>query len=129
MLEFEREGKTYSVDTMEILKKQYPENEYFFIIGADSLYNLESWHRSEDLIGMTCFLVATRNHHSYSEMNSFAERLRKKYGANIAFLNTPTIDISSSEIRKKVRLKKSITYFVPDKVKEYIITSGLYVEG
>lgn len=128
-LEFERDGKTYSVDTMEILKKRYPENEYFFIIGADSLYNLESWHRSEDLIGMTCFLVATRNHHSYSEMNSFAERLRKKYGANIAFLNTPTIDISSSEIRKKVRLKKSITYFVPDKVKEYIITSGLYVEG
>lgn len=128
MLEFEREGKTYSVDTMEILKKQYPENEYFFIIGADSLYNLEKWHRAEALMKMTCFLVASRDQHSYDEMNMFAEQLREKYGANIAFLNTPTIEISSSKLREKARLKKSISYFVPDKVREYIKVHRLYRE-
>ena len=127
-LEFERDGKTYSVDTMEILKKRYPENEYFYLIGADSLYNLESWHRAEDLMRMTRFLVATRDHHSYNEMNVFAECLRGAYGADIAFLNTPTIEISSSELREKVRLNKSIMYFVPDKVREYIIAHRLYKE-
>ena len=109
-MEFEREGKTYSVDTMDILKCLYPENEYFYLIGADSLYNLESWHRAEDLMRMTRFLVATRDHHSYNEMNVFAECLRGAYGADIAFLNTPTIEISSSELREKVRLNKSIMY-------------------
>lgn len=127
-LEFEREGKTYTIDTMEILRKENPSNEYFFLIGADSLYNLESWHRSEDLMGMTSFLVATRDQYSYKEMNVFAESLKEKYGADIAFLNTPTIEIASRELREKVRLKKSITYYVPERVREYIRTHKLYKE-
>ena len=127
-MEFERAGITYSIDTMEQLKKQHPDNKYFFIIGADSLFQLESWHRAESLLASTSFLVATRDEHPYEEMKHFSKQLTEKYKADISFLTTPNIEIAARALRERVKKGKSIAYYVPEKVREYIQFHRLYQE-
>lgn len=125
-LEFNREGITYTIDTMEYLQSKHPDTCYYYIIGADSLYNLEKWHRAPELLGRTNFLVAARDGHNYEKMQKFAAYLRKKYHASIQFLNTPMIEISSSMIRERIRHGKSVFSLLPDEVVSYVQQKKLY---
>ena len=125
-IELERDGTTYTIDTIKYLIDNFPENEYYFIIGADSLFQLTSWNQAEELFKLVPFLVATRDEASYKEMQSYAKILADNYGTRISFLTTPNIEISSSMIRKKVQQNKSISYFVPDCVQKYILFHKLY---
>lgn len=126
LLEFERKGTTYTVDTMRELNKRYPMDTFYFIIGADSFFALESWHNPKCLFGQTSFLVATRDGHQEKELKEHKDRLEKQYQAKIKFLNFPDIEISSSSIRKRVMENKSITYYVPKAVEDYIYSHKLY---
>lgn len=126
-LEYEREGNTYTIDTMEMLLEKYRDCIFYFIIGADSLFQLEHWHRAADLMKITHFLVATRNYESIESMKAQAEKLRQKYGANIAFIPFPTMEISSSNIRKRCKEQLSISYLVPENVEAYIKERKLYM--
>lgn len=125
-LEFERTGNTYTIDTMEILQEENPTTEYYFIIGADSLFQLEQWHRAADLMQCTHFLVASRNHASMEQLRHHIRKLEKKYRANIDLILMPTIEISSSEIRLRMRENKSISYLLPDGVEKYIASHKIY---
>lgn len=127
-LEFERKGTTYTVDTMRELNKRYPMDTFYFIIGADSFFALESWHNPKCLFGQTSFLVATRDGHQVEELKAHKDRLERQYQAKIEFLNFPDIAISSSNIRKRVMEGKFITYYVPKTVEEYIYSHKLYRE-
>lgn len=126
-LEYEREGTTYTVDTMRELAKRYPKDTFYFIIGADSFFALESWHNPKILFLQTNFLVATRDGHKGEELERHKNKLEQQYQAQIAFLNSPDIEISSSIIRKRVLEGKSITYYVPKIVEEYIYRRKLYL--
>lgn len=126
-LEFERTGTTYTVDTMAELHKRYPLDTFYFIIGADSFLALESWYKPELLFQQTSFLVATRDGHKREELEQHKNELVQKYQARIQFLDFPNIEISSSRIRNRVSKKASITYYVPETVKEYIYCHQLYL--
>lgn len=125
-LELDRPGVTYTIDTMRQLQKQEPENEYKFIIGADSLFHLHEWNQANDLMNMTEFLVATRNHHTYEEMYRYAETLKEIYHASVQFIKIPAMEISSSDIRKRIADGKTIRYLVPEQVEAYIRKTELY---
>ncbi|MCI8408357.1 MAG: nicotinate-nucleotide adenylyltransferase [Lachnospiraceae bacterium] len=125
-LEFERKGTTYTIDTMSELNKRYPMDTFYFIIGADSFFALESWHNPKILFGQTSFLVATRDGHQEEELKKHKDKLEKQYQAKIEFLNFPNIEISSSNIRKRVMEGKFINYYVPKMVEEYIYSHNLY---
>lgn len=125
-LEFERKGTTYTIDTMSELNKRYPKDTFYFIIGADSFFALESWHNPEYLLRQTSFLVATRDGHQKKELKEHKNKLEKQYQAKIQFLEFPDIAISSSNIRKRVMEGKFITYYVPKTVEEYIYSHKLY---
>lgn len=127
-LELEREGTTYTVDTMVQLKERYPRDDFYFIVGADSFFSLENWHSPRQLFSQTRFLVATRNGHGKKELERHKNRLEEWYDAKVEFLDFPNMDISSSAIRKRVQAGKSITYYVPKNVEEYIWDHGLYRE-
>ncbi|MCQ2513342.1 MAG: nicotinate-nucleotide adenylyltransferase, partial [Lachnospiraceae bacterium] len=60
-LELKREGNTYTVDTLRILHEEYPNDELFFIIGSDTLYQMEKWNRPEEIFSLATFLTSTRN--------------------------------------------------------------------
>lgn len=126
LIEVERKGFTYTYETLEELKKNYSNAEIYFIMGADSLFSFEKWKNPEIICQNSIILVAVRYNLSSQEMDAQIKFLSEKYNADIRKLNTPNIDISSKMIRTKVAMKKTIKYFVPNDVENYIYINGLY---
>ena len=124
-MELKREGDTYTVDTLRALKDQYPYDELYLIVGSDTLFQMEKWYRPQEVFQLATILSSSRNI-ATSELNEQMDYLRKKYGAKIVNLYMPNIDISSTDIRDKVRHGMSVKYFTPDSVIEYINEHGLY---
>lgn len=125
---YETENKEvhYSYKTMEYFNKVYSENEFYFIIGADSLFSIERWVHPEILLNDCIILAAYRDKKGTEEMLTQIQYLNEKYGADIRLLHTPNVDISSSEIREKRKAGQPIEDYVPEAVLEYIEEKQLY---
>jgi nicotinate-nucleotide adenylyltransferase len=124
--EVENQGVHYSYKTMEYFEKMYPEHEFYFIIGADSLFSIEKWVHPEILLKKCVILAAYRDEKGTEEMVRQINYLNQKYCADIRLLNTPYVDISSSEIREMLKVGQSIRGIVPDSVCAYIEENQLY---
>ncbi len=124
-LELKREGVTYTVDTLEILNKMHPENEYYFILGADSLFGLERWYRAERIFELATIIAASRDD-SNEKIDDQITYLNEKYGARVLKLHSPNLEISSSYIRDMAGKKRSTRYLVPEGVFHYMKEHGLY---
>ena len=107
-IELKREGTTYTVDTLRELTKQDTDCRYYFIMGADSLYQIETWKDPGQIFTMADILVATRN-----DSRSY-------------HLSSPSIEISSNDIRKRCSNGLSIHFFLPEDVIDYIERNDLY---
>lgn len=124
-----RAGTSYTAMTVTLLKDQYPKNRFFFIIGADSLFELETWYHPEIILRSVYLLVADRLYqHSISTIEEKIQYFRDKYHAEIDFLHCGRMDISSSELRRMIIQGKSISAYVPPAVEEYIRKYQLYHE-
>ncbi len=127
MYEARRKSISCSYETMEHFTKLYPDDEFYFIIGADSLFTIEKWVHPERLFPTCTILAAFRDEaDTKEEMEQQMNYLKEKYQARSALLISPVIQISSSELRKRIREGKSIQGLVPDKVAEYIKKECLY---
>ena len=116
----DREGATYAVDTVADVRAEYDEDvNLYFIIGADSLANLHTWHRVEELCEAVKFIALNRPGHSRREVDT-------SFGAEVEFIDMPAVDVSSTECRQRVRNGQPIRYLVPDRVAAYISDHGLY---
>ncbi len=125
-IEIERDGNSYSYETLESLRKQNPTTEYYFIVGADTLFDLERWKHPEILLPSCTILVAVRNGVSVTKMREHADYLEEKFGGHIELLPTKHIDISATDIRKRISENRDARYMVPDAVLEYIHKNNLY---
>ena len=126
LYEVDRKEVNYSYLTMTHFNEIYPENEFYFIIGADSLFAFESWKHPELLVKKCVLLAAYRDGKNTSEMEAQIQYLNTKYDADIRLLSTPNVDISSSNIRKKIKLGEDIKEFIPESVYSYIQTNNLF---
>lgn len=124
-LELKREGDTYTVDTLKILKDQHLYDDLYFIVGSDTLFQMEKWYKPQEIFQLATILSSCRNIPN-AELNAQMDYLRGKYGAKIVNLYMPNIDISSTDIREKVKNKMSVKYFTPDSVIDYIKEHQLY---
>lgn len=125
--ELNRQEVSCSYETMEHFNKVYPDVTFYFIIGADSLRNIEKWVHPERLLKTCHVLAACRD--DWNTDQAMLDRiayLNKKYDAEIELLRAPLIDISSSELREKIKAGESIHGLVPVKVERYIAKEGLY---
>lgn len=126
-MEFDREGNTYTVDTLNILKNMYPNIDFYFILGADSLYDFHKWYKPDEIIKLATILAAKRPLSDNQDFDNEIKLLRRTYpGSDIRFLDSPSIDISSSIIRHRITSQKSIRYLVPEAVEAYIMQNNLY---
>lgn len=125
-IEVNREGNTYTCDTISTLKKQNPDSCYYFIVGADSLFYMENWYHPERIFGEVIILAAVRDDKAEEELNTKINELRDKYQCEIFPLKTQANSLSSTYIRECVREGKSIRYYVPTSVMQYIIEHHLY---
>lgn len=125
-MEVEREGYTYTYETVEQLKEQYPDCDFYFIIGADSLFAFDTWKNPERILAACTLLASSRNHISREQMHTQIDSLVKRYGGVIDIIDLPAIDISSNMLRQNVMVGKSIRYYVDNKVAAYIQKQELY---
>ncbi len=125
-IETDRPGNSYTSETLEILKKENPDTEYYFIIGADSLFQIELWKDPHIIMKDAIILVSVREGQSLDSLKLKADELRAKYNATINVLKMPYIDISSTEIRDRVKKGLSIRYMVDESTLNFIRKNGLY---
>lgn len=126
-IETEREGNSYTAETLSQLKEQNPENDYFYIIGDDTLFSIETWYKPEIVFDLSTIVVAPRDCNCIDTINTKIEDLTQKYNAQIIVLNTPNIDISSHMLRDRIKNGASARYYIPDDVLSYIEKNKLYV--
>ncbi|HIU64787.1 MAG TPA: nicotinate-nucleotide adenylyltransferase [Candidatus Avacidaminococcus intestinavium] len=125
-IEFSRGGISYTYDTIQALHKKFGADfELYFVIGADSVAELDTWHKVREIMEICTFVAATR-----PGVASTVEKVIKYFGelgANkIKWLDTPEMDISSTDIRQRIQRGASIEELVPAEVAEYIYQKGLY---
>lgn len=123
------EKVSYTADTIKYLRNICPDPEFYFIIGLDNLFSLEKWFKIEELGQITKFLVANRiykNDISLNDVLSKCKELKYKFKLDIEVIDTPLIEISSSNIRSRVKNGKSISYLTPRRVVDFILNEELY---
>lgn len=125
-LEVDRGGVTYTCDTLKELGEKHPWNRYYFIIGADNLFTLRDWKMPEMIMSSCTLVAAARGEKTELQIAEQAEKLQQEYQADIIILPPRRIDISSSEIREKIRKGESVRYMIPDKVNSLIQENHLY---
>lgn len=116
-VEIEREGPSYSVDTLEALRAEMPDARLWFIAGADALVDMPHWHEVDRIFELATVVAAGRPGEE-ERPGAFSER--------VTWLRMPEIEISSTMIRERVGSGRSIRYMVPDAVREYIAEHRLY---
>lgn len=128
LIEMHENGYTYTYHTLEMLKEKNRDTDYYFIIGADSLYNLESWMEPGRICQACTLVVAVRDHTPVQELSKEILRLSEKFGGSILKLDTKNMDISSEMLRHWIREGNSIRYYVPDHVISYIEEQHIYMD-
>jgi nicotinate-nucleotide adenylyltransferase len=123
-LEHERGGCSYSVDTVRAFQRLYEAGtELFFITGADAILEVIDWKQPEELLAMCRFIAATRPGYDLRQLDTI---LGDYCAGSVSLLEIPLLDISSSDIRGRLRRGASIKYLVPEAVEAYIVENGLY---
>ncbi len=125
-MEMLRDGLSYTLDTIEELERQYKHAvELFFIIGSDSMADLPTWHKSKELVSKAHFAAAARpgTELNFDEAKNFFGEEGMEHIHQFA---TPGLDISSTDIRERIKSGRSIKYLVPESVEEYIYKEKLY---
>ena len=119
--------KEIPIDTLRELNQKYPKTQFYFIMGADSLYQFTQWKEPKEILERAIIVTATRDELSSTLLNSQIDYLINKFGVgDIRLLNSPNMEISSHEIRNRILKKESIRYLLPDVVREYIEANQLY---
>jgi nicotinate-nucleotide adenylyltransferase len=119
-VDVDRAGPTYTVDTLQDLAAIFPDDELFFITGADALEQILSWHRADDMFRLAHFVGVTRPGFELA-----GDHLPR--GA-VSLLDVPAMAISSTACRERVAAGEPVWYLVPDGVVQYIAKRGLYRE-
>ncbi|SHJ51709.1 nicotinate-nucleotide adenylyltransferase [Tepidibacter formicigenes] len=125
-MEIKREGRTYTIDTLKKLKNLYMDSELFFITGADALCDIESWKDVQGNFNLATFIGATRPGVELLKVKNKIDRLKNKYNAKILNIHVPSLDISSTDIRERIKQNESIKYLLPEDVEKYIYKYNLY---
>jgi nicotinate-nucleotide adenylyltransferase len=126
MLEIEREGPSYAVDSMASMKSSLcPEDELYFILGWDSLLSLPQWHEAKRLIEICRIVAAPRPGFPKPDV-TLVEKYLPGLADRCIVMTRPLIDISSTRIRKRAAAGLTIKDIVPSGVEEYILERGLY---
>ncbi|MGB9596470.1 MAG: nicotinate-nucleotide adenylyltransferase [Candidatus Poribacteria bacterium] len=119
-VELDRLGRSYTIETVKELKKLYGnDTEIYWIVGADAILEMPSWKNIDELLEICNFIGINRPGY---DIKHASEKILNK----IQRVDVINIDISSSNIRKRIHERKSIKYLVPSAVEDYIYKNGLY---
>ena len=123
--EIDRPGVTYTVDTLKALRSAYPENVHlYFITGADAIIDIVTWHDAAEIASLATLIAATRP--GYDIRQAQARIAASGIDFDVRYIQIPALAISSTNIRDRVRLGKSVRYLTSESVMGYINKNRLY---
>lgn len=125
LVEAEREGPHYSVDTVQLIKERNPNVEVIFLMGGDSLKDLPKWHRPIDFVRVCDEIGVMRRPEDAIDVVS-VDNAVAGLRAKLRFVNAPLLEIASSQIRRRVQEKRPCRYYLPPAVYDYIQIEKLY---
>ncbi len=117
--ELDRPGRSYTVDTLRQLRFDHPDDEFFLIIGTDNTHDLSNWHDPESILGLCTVVAGSRTLDS-------GDPGPDTIGAQVHVVDTPVIDISSTQIRRRIRAGLPVHSMMPENVAAYIHERRLY---
>ncbi|HEY5584247.1 MAG TPA: nicotinate-nucleotide adenylyltransferase [Ruminiclostridium sp.] len=127
-VETQRQGYSYTVDTLKELHEMYqPDTQFYYIIGADVVMDLLTWKSAEEVFGLTKFIAVMRPGFLDEEFDAQIKALRNKFNIDITSFEAPLIEISSTFIRNRIIKNQSVKYLVNECVEEYIKNNNLYL--
>lgn len=118
LIEFERDGKSYTIDTVKLLKEKYPNDNFYIAIGGDMLSTLDTWYNWQELIKTVPFIAFSRE--GLDDFDAALNRLTNN-GANIIVVDSNITNISSTRLRQKIEQN-----LLPEKIYDYIVQKGIY---
>ncbi|WP_040210744.1 nicotinate-nucleotide adenylyltransferase [Clostridium polynesiense] len=124
--EINKKGYSYTFETLQHLNKLYEDVEIYFITGADCLMELSSWRRVEEILELSKFVVFKRPGYNLQELLKQKEKVEKHYNKEIFFLDLLEMDISSTDIRRRIKNSEEYRFFLPDRVYRIIEKLNLY---
>jgi nicotinate-nucleotide adenylyltransferase len=125
-VEIERPGPSYSIDTVLHFREKDPDGKVFFVTGADAIAEILTWKDPAGLIQMCDFIAVTRPGYDLDCLRSLKQRLGTDLWSRIHIFKATPVDISSTEIRRRLSQGLPVRYLLPDQVLDYIIKVGLY---
>lgn len=125
--ELNKEGISYTYLTIRAMREMFGNDaEIYFITGTDSFLKIESWKNSEELLKSCSYLIGTRPGYKQNELELCIERIRRDYNTEVRNIANLQLDVSSTEIRRRLEEGISCSDLIPDKVERYIKANGLY---
>ena len=125
-IETDREGNSYTYETIQALKDIDPDDELYFLGGADILLSIHTWRKPERIFEHATLVIAPRNDTDPVLLQERKASLEEEYGAKIVLLNTTDLEISSTDLRERIAMGHSVRYYIPDPVLAYIREHQLY---
>jgi len=125
-IELDRDGPTYTIDTLRALREQRPNDELFFITGADAVLQILTWKDPESILADARFIAATRPGY---DLERLEKELPHGLEDRVSIMEIPALAISSTDVRRRVREGRPIRYLVPEGVAAYIDKQRLYREA
>lgn len=128
-MEIKRGGVSYTIDTLRELESTQSGNEWFFLMGADSLESFSSWREPDEILKLAKPIIVGRPGSDPVDLGVLENLSSAAYVESIRELSveSPLIDISSTDIRQRVADNKSIRFLVPRSIEQYIVTQKMYV--
>ncbi len=118
-VEVERDGVSYTVETLRVLQDQHPDTDFALILGSDSLDHFADWHRPDEIAERVPFIV-------YKRPGAIESVADPRFVNDVRYAAAPVMEISGTEVRVRRRAGRSIRYLVPEAVRAYIDTHDLY---
>ncbi len=124
-LEFRREGKSYTYLTLCEMRQLHPLDEFYLIIGSDQYLYFHTWYRADDILKMATVCTMARNYEDYEKLIKY--KAENENMRDTVISDFEVVEVSSSDIRERVKNGTSIKGLVPEAVENYIKERGLYV--
>ena len=124
-IDIDRPGPHYAIDTVKLLKDEYPNAKMFYLMGGDSLHDLPTWNRPQDFIRVCDGIGVMRRHQDKVDLESL-EKVLPGISQKVLIVDAPILEISSNQIRQRIAEGSGYRYYLRDAVYQAILESGSY---
>ncbi len=124
-IDIDRPGPHYAIDTMNLLHKEYPDAQLFYLMGGDSLHDLPTWKRPQDFLRVCDGIGVMRRHEDEVDLESL-EKVMPGISRKVKIVEAPILEISSKQIRQRIAEGMGYRYYLRDAVYKAILDLGLY---